>query len=172
VLFSVALEASHPSGPIGWFDVAGLSPGPASEKKAGTYTNLDPKTLNSLGLVKKLGFVLAPARTRLARKQNAGLLVGSPSFADTFGRSHSQKWKIIYLQVLRASLLRVPLTRLLGTFIAICPAGGHIIDIQCLTLGGIFNAVQCNSFTNQLVHALYSEAVTPFAQFRMAVTEP
>ncbi len=35
-----------------------------------------------LGLVKKLGFVLAPARTRLARKQNAGLLVGSPSFAD------------------------------------------------------------------------------------------
>ncbi len=57
-----------------------------------------------LGLVKKLGFVLAPARTRLARKQNAGLLVGSPSFADpvrgpkgkgsngadTAGRSRSQ----------------------------------------------------------------------------------
>jgi hypothetical protein len=40
-----------------------------------------------LGLVKKLGFVLAPARTRLARKQNAGLLVGSPSFADTASRS-------------------------------------------------------------------------------------
>ncbi len=43
-----------------------------------------------LGLVKKLGFVLAPARTRLARKQNAGLLVGSPSFADTASRSRSQ----------------------------------------------------------------------------------
>jgi len=57
VLFSVALEASHPSGPIGWFDVAGLSLGPISEKKAGTHTNRDPKTLNSLGLVKKLGFV-------------------------------------------------------------------------------------------------------------------
>ena len=40
-----------------------------------------------LGLVKKLGFVLAPARTRLARKQNAGLLFGSPSFADTASRS-------------------------------------------------------------------------------------
>jgi hypothetical protein len=124
VLCSVALEASHPSRPIGWFDVAGLSLGPESEKK--------------------------PALTRTA----------------------IQKWKIIYLQVLRVSLLRVPLTRLLGTFIAICPAGGHIIYIQCLTLGGIFNAVQCNSFTNQLVHALYSEAVAPFAQFRMAVTEP
>ncbi len=44
----------------------------------------------SLGRVKKLGFVLAPARTRLARKQNAGLLVGSPSFADTASRSRSQ----------------------------------------------------------------------------------
>jgi hypothetical protein len=33
---------------------------------------------------------LAPARTRLARKQNAGLLVGSPSFADTASRSRSQ----------------------------------------------------------------------------------
>ncbi len=44
----------------------------------------------SLGLVKKLGFVLAPARTRLAGKQNAGLLVGSPSFADTASRSRSQ----------------------------------------------------------------------------------
>ncbi len=33
---------------------------------------------------------MAPARTRLARKQNAGLLVGSPSFADTAGRSRSQ----------------------------------------------------------------------------------
>jgi hypothetical protein len=33
---------------------------------------------------------LAPARTRLARKQNAGLLVGSPSFADTAGLSRSQ----------------------------------------------------------------------------------
>ncbi len=43
-----------------------------------------------LGLVKKLGFVLAPARTRLARKQNAGLLVGSPSFTDTASRSRSQ----------------------------------------------------------------------------------
>jgi hypothetical protein len=43
-----------------------------------------------LGLVKKLGFVLAPARTRLARKQNAGLLVGRPSFADTASRSRSQ----------------------------------------------------------------------------------
>jgi hypothetical protein len=43
-----------------------------------------------LGLVKKLGFVLAPARTRLARKQNAGLLVGSPSFDDTASRSRSQ----------------------------------------------------------------------------------
>jgi len=43
-----------------------------------------------LGLVKKLGFVLVPARTRLARKQNAGLLVGSPSFADTASRSRSQ----------------------------------------------------------------------------------
>ena len=41
-------------------------------------------------MVKKLGFVLAPARTRLARKQNAGLLVGSPSFADTASRSRSQ----------------------------------------------------------------------------------
>jgi hypothetical protein len=28
--------------------------------------------------------------TRLARKQNAGLLVGSPSFADTASRSRSQ----------------------------------------------------------------------------------
>jgi len=44
----------------------------------------------TLGLVKKLGFVLAPARTRLARKQNAGLLLGSPSFADTASRSRSQ----------------------------------------------------------------------------------
>ncbi len=44
----------------------------------------------ALGLVKKLGFVLAPARTRLVRKQNAGLLVGSPSFADTASRSRSQ----------------------------------------------------------------------------------
>jgi hypothetical protein len=66
---------------------------------------------------------LAPARTRLARKQNAGLLLGSPSFADPVrgpkgkgsngadtasrtclpaGRAPaSQKWKIIYLQVLR-----------------------------------------------------------------------
>jgi len=53
---------------------------------------------------------LAPARTRLARKQNAGLLVGSPSFADTASRvlltppaaaAASQKWKIIYLQVLK-----------------------------------------------------------------------
>lgn len=33
---------------------------------------------------------MAPARTRLARKQNAGLLVGSPSFADTASRSRSQ----------------------------------------------------------------------------------
>ncbi len=32
---------------------------------------------------------MAPARTRLARKQNAGLLVGSPSFADTASRSRS-----------------------------------------------------------------------------------
>ncbi len=52
---------------------------------------------------------MAPARTRLARKQNAGLLVGSPSFANTASRTclpagraaASQKWKIIYLQVLR-----------------------------------------------------------------------
>jgi hypothetical protein len=43
-----------------------------------------------LGLVKKLGFVFGLARTRLARKQNAGLLVGSPSFADTASRSRSQ----------------------------------------------------------------------------------
>ena len=33
---------------------------------------------------------MAPARTGLARKQNAGLLVGSPSFADTASRSRSQ----------------------------------------------------------------------------------
>jgi len=45
---------------------------------------------SALGLVKKLGFVLASARTRLTRKQNAGLLVGSPSFADTASRSRSQ----------------------------------------------------------------------------------
>ncbi len=39
-----------------------------------------------IGLVKKLGFVLAPARTRLTPPAEAAA---------------SQKWKIIYLQVLR-----------------------------------------------------------------------
>ncbi len=33
---------------------------------------------------------MAPARTNLARKQNPGLLLGSPSFADTAGHSRSQ----------------------------------------------------------------------------------
>jgi len=69
-----------------------------------------------LGLVKKLGFVLAPARTRLARKQNAGLLVGIQRGQGWQGSktqaywlvvrvlltppaeaAASQKWKIIYL---------------------------------------------------------------------------
>ncbi len=87
----------------------------------------------SLGLVKRLGldrrqasldcrqasFVLASARTRPARKQNAGLLVGSPTCPprraslpasrvllrppaeDSQNLSDdSQEWKIIYLQVL------------------------------------------------------------------------
>jgi len=44
-----------------------------------------------LGLVKKLGFVFGSSEDKaLARKQNAGLLVGSPSFADTASRSRSQ----------------------------------------------------------------------------------
>jgi len=50
----------------------------------------DGEPVEPLGLVKKLGFVLAPARTRPARKQNAGLLVGSPSFAEAASRSRSQ----------------------------------------------------------------------------------
>ncbi len=33
---------------------------------------------------------MAPARTRLVRKQNAGLLVGNPSFAEAASRSRSQ----------------------------------------------------------------------------------
>jgi len=70
--------------------------------------------LSSLGLVKKLGFVLAPARTRLARKQNAGLLVGSPTclpasrvlLTPPAEAAASQKWKIIYLQVLSPELVQ------------------------------------------------------------------
>ena len=44
----------------------------------------------------------------LARKQNTGLLVGSPSFAEAASRTclpagrDSQEWKIIYLQVLNS----------------------------------------------------------------------
>jgi len=50
----------------------------------------------NLGLVKKLGFVLAPARTRLTPPAEAAA---------------SQKWKIIYLQVLSVlSRLKARLT--------------------------------------------------------------
>ncbi|MCH7558914.1 MAG: hypothetical protein IIB56_15885 [Planctomycetes bacterium] len=58
----------------------------------------------------------------LARKQNAGLLVGSPSFADTASRTclsagraaasqnlsdDNQEWKIIYLQVLSTEEFKI-----------------------------------------------------------------
>ena len=62
--------------------------------------------------------------TSPARKQNAGLLVGSPSFADTAGRiclpvgRDSQEWKIIYLQVL-SSLFIYFSTLLLAIFLLV-----------------------------------------------------
>jgi len=63
---------------------------------------------NRLGLVKKLGFVLAPARTRLARKPSTKNGAHSEVFFGAGLRppaeaAASQKCKIIYLQVLIVS---------------------------------------------------------------------
>jgi len=52
-------------------------------------------------LVKKLGFVLAPARTRLqGSKTQAYWLVVRVLLTPPAEAAASQKWKIIYLQVL------------------------------------------------------------------------